>query len=104
MASSPMWGVNVPVATASGDKLERAPDAGAASAAPSISPDTLATCGRALYGDRWQSSLARALGISDRTLRYWLAQRSPVPAGVRDDLKRLLAERGKECIRAARAL
>jgi DNA-binding transcriptional regulator YiaG len=29
--------------------------------------------GQALYGPRWQSELARALGVSDRTVRRWSA-------------------------------
>ena len=33
----------------------------------------LSRIGDALYGPRWQSDLARALGVSDRTMRRWAA-------------------------------
>jgi hypothetical protein len=29
--------------------------------------------GEALYGSRWQSELARRIGISDRSVRRWVA-------------------------------
>ncbi len=35
--------------------------------------DELIAVGERLYGARWQSALARALGVSDRTVRRWLA-------------------------------
>jgi hypothetical protein len=38
-----------------------------------VTPDELGDVGRLLYGERWQSPLAAALGINDRTIRYWLA-------------------------------
>ena len=38
--------------------------------------------GRALYGDRWQSELARALDVAGRTVRRWAAGEYEVPAGV----------------------
>jgi hypothetical protein len=55
---------------------------------------TLITAGRALYGDRWQTSLAHDLGLSDgRRIRQWLSDERPIPAGLRGDLLRLLSER-----------
>lgn len=39
----------------------------------------LAEVGEALYGPRWQSALARELGVTDRTVRRW-ASGGPVPA------------------------
>lgn len=32
-----------------------------------------APVGEALYGPRWQSELARALGVNERTVRRWTA-------------------------------
>lgn len=70
--------------------------------------DLLIRVGEALYGPRWQSDLARALGphrpqdlwpgdqpapISDRTMRRWAAGHKPVPAWVWPALVRLLGER-----------
>lgn len=49
--------------------------------------------GQALYGPRWQSDLARDLGVADRTVRAWVAgDRRPQP-GIWSDLGRLVIER-----------
>jgi len=64
----------------------------------------LIAVGQALYGERWQSPLARDLGVSDRTMRRWVAGTYPVPKGVRDDLLRLCAERGALLDEVARRL
>jgi hypothetical protein len=56
----------------------------------------LAAAGEALYGPLWQSQLARALDVSDRTMRRWLAGDTPVPSGVAMDLMRLLTERAAD--------
>ena len=38
-----------------------------------LSVALLNTVGRSLYGDRYQSQLARELDVHDRTMRRWLA-------------------------------
>lgn len=53
----------------------------------------LVECGEALYGQQWQSALARDLGVADRTVRRWVAGTSEVPAGLYLDLLRLTQER-----------
>jgi hypothetical protein len=53
----------------------------------------LVEAGEALYGSRWQSDMSRALGVSDRTVRRWVADSSAVPAGVYLDLLRITQER-----------
>ena len=53
----------------------------------------LVESGEALYGPRWQSELARDLGVSDRTMRRWVADTSAVPTGLYVDLLRLTQER-----------
>lgn len=54
----------------------------------------LIKCGRALYGERWQTDLARDLGLSDgRRIRQWLSGDRPIPEGVWKDIARLLTER-----------
>lgn len=58
--------------------------------------DLLTKCGEALYGPRWQSELARELGIDDRTMRRWVAGESRIPDGVNVDLLRLLTERAAD--------
>ena len=41
--------------------------------------ELLSAAGQALYGDRWQTPMARLLGVSDRTVRRWVAGQRPVP-------------------------
>lgn len=49
--------------------------------------------GEALYGPHWVRPLADALGVSERTMRYWQAgERSP-PPGVWTELAKLCRER-----------
>lgn len=56
----------------------------------------LAQCGRALYGSRWQSEIARDLRVSDRTMRRWASGANAVPDGVIDELRALLRQRRTE--------
>lgn len=58
-----------------------------------MTPQLLAACGMALYGHQWQSSLARDLSVSDRTMRRWVAGTHDVPQGLYTDLLRLTEER-----------
>ena len=60
---------------------------------PAMTPDELATAGRALYGERWQTSLADDLHVSDRTMRRWVTGEFPIPAGVVTELRSVLVER-----------
>jgi hypothetical protein len=55
-----------------------------------MSSAEVAESGRALFGDRWQTPLARALKVSDRTLRRWLADQAVVPVGVEGEIQALL--------------
>lgn len=57
------------------------------------SVDFLRGAGEALYGRRWQSSLAEDLMVSDRTMRRWVAGTHPVPADVYGDLLHLMKSR-----------
>jgi hypothetical protein len=61
-----------------------------------MTPDDLAAAGRALYGERWQTSLAHDLHVSDRTLRRWLAGDSPIPEHVGSEVRTVLSERFNE--------
>jgi DNA-binding transcriptional regulator YiaG len=58
-----------------------------------MTPARFTEMGRALYGEMWQSETARALGVSDRTVRRWLSNGKPVPDGVEGEMVRLLGER-----------
>ena len=53
----------------------------------------LVECGQALYGDQWQSPLARDLDVSGRTVRRWVSGTSEPPAGLYAELLRLAQER-----------
>ena len=58
-------------------------------------PAELELTGQALYGDRWQTDLTRALGLSDsRRIRQWMAGERPIPVGVWADACALLRKRG----------
>jgi hypothetical protein len=58
--------------------------------------DDLAEVGRLLFGERWQSDLARALGTSTRMMRYWVAGTHGCPPDLRPRLIALLQERGSD--------
>lgn len=51
--------------------------------------------GTALFGTQWQEDMARALGISGRSVRYWLAGRQ-IPAGVWRDLLAVIDRKRRE--------
>jgi Bacterial RNA polymerase, alpha chain C terminal domain len=61
-----------------------------------MSPDELAAAGRALYGERWQTSLAADLNVADRTMRRWLVSQTPIPDGVKRELREVLVKRVKQ--------
>lgn len=59
-----------------------------------MNKQALINVGLALYGERWQTDLARDLGLSDgRRIRQWLSGDRPIPEGIWDDLGKLLADR-----------
>lgn len=55
--------------------------------------EALREAGTLLFGVRWQSDLARALGTSARMIRYWVAGTHLPPTDLRQRLCRLLHER-----------
>lgn len=57
------------------------------------SADLLAACGRGLYGDTWQSDLARSLGVSRTTLIRWLTGRKELRPDRWVDLLELVEKR-----------
>ena len=56
----------------------------------------LIASGRALYGDRWHTPVARDLGTTYRTVRNWLDGRHPVPPDLEARLRYRLIARGIE--------
>lgn len=63
-----------------------------------MSPDLLREIGEALYGERWQTPLAQALGVAVRTMQRWAAGTQPIRESLRDDLRPLLTSRGATLI------
>ena len=59
----------------------------------------LTLIGKALYGDQWQSDMARALDINPRTVRYWVAK-GEVPASVWPELEQLCLDRMPKLLEA----
>lgn len=56
-------------------------------------PLELERIGRLLYGDHWQSALARDLAVADRTVRRWLAGASAIPESAEHGLRKALEKR-----------
>lgn len=67
--------------------------------------ELLILAGRALYGQRWQTDIARDLGLSDgRRVRQWLSGERPVPPGVWKVLAGLLEDRKRKLDEALEAI
>lgn len=49
--------------------------------------------GEVLYGNQWQTPLAEALGVTDRTMRRWASGRASAPKSVKADLLRVASAR-----------
>jgi len=64
--------------------------------AGTVTPELLRRVGQALYGERWQSALAHALGVSDRRVRQWAASEGQPRPGVIAGMRRLVADRRAE--------
>lgn len=58
----------------------------------SPNPD-ITTIGEALYGSRWTSELARAIGVSDRYVRMLASGERPMTDALRDELLALSVRR-----------
>jgi hypothetical protein len=61
-----------------------------------MTPNELAAAGRALYGERWQTSLARDLPFSDRTMRRWLSGKMAIPGYIEWLVRQVAVKRVKE--------
>lgn len=53
----------------------------------------LSETGEALFGPRWQTEVAKALNVADRTIRRWISEPDTMPPSVAGDLRRLCDER-----------
>jgi hypothetical protein len=51
-----------------------------------LSKELLQRVGKFIYGEQWQASLARDLGVGERSMRRWVAGTDEIPRGVWCDL------------------
>ncbi|NPE57714.1 transcriptional regulator [Dickeya dadantii] len=58
-----------------------------------LSSIDLASAGEALYGQQWQSALARELDVDSRRIRHWMSGERPIPAGIRAEIAALCKRR-----------
>lgn len=52
--------------------------------------EKLANAGQLLYGDLWQSALARALDVDNRTVRRWASGESAIKQSIANEIIELL--------------
>ena len=55
-----------------------------------MNTEQLQQAGRLLYGDQWQSNLARSLSVDDRTVRRWVSGGSAIKQSIANDVMQLL--------------
>ena len=51
-----------------------------------MTPSRLISIGKTIYGPAWHASLARGLGVAERTMRRWANGQSPMPPQLSEDL------------------
>lgn len=61
-----------------------------------MGPDMLIKAGNLLFGERWQSDLARAVDVGDRRVREWVSGERSIPPGIWVDIAALLRQRSNE--------
>jgi hypothetical protein len=54
-----------------------------------MTPEILRDIGEALYGAKWQTSLARALDVDPRSVRYWLSGKHKINKRTAEAIKAL---------------
>lgn len=58
--------------------------------------ETLIAAGEAAFGPRWQTDIAEALGVSDRTVRNWISGKYQIPSTISADIVLILNRRKTE--------
>lgn len=69
-----------------------------------MTPEQLKSAGELLFGNQWQSDLARALEVDSRRVRDWLQERRPIPAGVKSEVIELLLKNSQDTANYAETL
>ncbi|ENE6639053.1 hypothetical protein ABNR98_004462 [Salmonella enterica] len=62
-----------------------------------MNKETLKNIGELIFGKRWQTDIAKALGVDSRVVRFWSTGEREIPLTQIASLKRLLKSR-KNCI------
>lgn len=65
-----------------------------------MTKEQLTAAGTAAFGQRWQTEMADALGVSDRTIRNWVSGKYQIPSTVSADIVIILNRRKAEIIEA----
>lgn len=53
----------------------------------------LIAAGKAAFGERWQTDMSHAIGVSDRTIRHWLSGKYQLPPLIFSDIAKVLESR-----------
>lgn len=69
-----------------------------------MTPNQLRQAGELLYGNQWQSDLARALEVDARRVRDWLQERRPIPIGVKSEIIQFLKKNSADTANYAESL
>lgn len=69
-----------------------------------MTPEQLKNAGELLFGNQWQSDLARALDVDSRRVRDWLQERRPIPVGVKSEVIELLRKNSQDTASYAETL
>ena len=64
--------------------------------AKALTTDDLERAGKALYGARWQTDMAKAVGLTDRTIRAYASGSSKIPPDFWADVCKLLRRNSQE--------
>ena len=64
--------------------------------AKALGKEDLERAGKALYGERWQTDMAKAVGLTDRTIRGYASGSSKIPPGLWADVCKLLRRNSQE--------
>lgn len=54
-----------------------------------MTAEELAAAGQAMFGERWQRPLARTIGWSPRSLRFWKNGQRPIPEAAAEKIRAL---------------
>lgn len=61
-----------------------------------LTPEQLKQAGELLYGNQWQSDLARAINVDSRRIRQWLSGQRPIPVGLWLEIIELLKNNSRD--------